>query len=145
MADKNRKQDERQEGRQRKDNALDLLERTRKAILTAGRRVLLRVALRDGSATADDVRRGVSMPPDIDPVCLGAVPRPLARKGIIKKGGWTTSTRPERHGAMTLKWLVADADAAHDWLDCHPDMPTPPAAIVADAVASGSLLDDDAA
>ncbi|MCQ8205440.1 hypothetical protein NP569_24435, partial [Vibrio parahaemolyticus] len=50
-----------------------------------------------GTATADDVRDAVELPPGVDPRCLGAVPGELADAGIIRATGYVRTTRPAAH------------------------------------------------
>ena len=77
-----------------------------------------------GTATADDVIAAVTLPPEIDPRCLGAVPGPLARAGIIRSDGFVKSPT----GAARLLHPALDAGRprrAHRWLAMHPDRPDP--------------------
>ena len=120
----------RREGQRRKDEAHTILEARRDRFLMQARRELLGVALeRDtaserGRASADDVRERLKLPADIGPVCLGAVPKPLALAGIIRRIGFVTSARPEAHARPVSQWELVDPDAARQWLVDHP-APTP--------------------
>ena len=113
------------EGARRKRDKLDLLEARRAVFVDRGRRALLDRLLAAGTATADDVMAAVTLPAEIDPRCLGAVPGPLARAEIIRAAGFVKSARPERHGSYIQLWELADGDAARRWLAEHPDKPDP--------------------
>ena len=108
------------EGRRRKDFALSVLESRREWFVIEGRRILLTELLAKGTASADDVRERLALPPDIGPACLGAVPRPLALAGVIRKSGFVTTSRPEAHARPVTRWELVDAAAARQWLANHP-------------------------
>jgi hypothetical protein len=79
-----------------------------------------------GTATADDVAEWIGTTRAcIDPRYLGAVPKTLARVGIIHRVGYERSCRPIRHASIISTWEIADRDAALAWLDSHPDLPEP--------------------
>jgi len=87
---------------------------------------MLEALLHNGTATADDVRSAIELPPGIDPRCLGSVPGVLAYAKIIRAAGFVRSARPERHASWLQVWELADrAAAAERWLRDHPDMPDP--------------------
>ena len=113
------------DGKRRKAERLALLEERRTVYINRGRRVLLLRLLNVGTATADHVRALVELPDEIDPRCLGAVPRALVKAGIIARSGYTATTRPERHASVITVWRLADAQAARQWLTEHPDHPDP--------------------
>ena len=114
------------DGERRKADALALLADRRAVYVRRGQRALLTAVLATGTATADDVRDSLKLPPGIDPVCLGAVPTALVRGRIDlpgrlrpnspangsraaadPSGDWRTATRPPR------------------WLADHPNLPDP--------------------
>ena len=107
------------DGKSRRDSALEMLESRRGELIEAGRRALLRHLLVHGAGTADDIRDALTLPDGVNPVCLGAVPVSLARAGIIHRVGYEPSRRPERHGAPTAVWAIADESAARQWLAEH--------------------------
>lgn len=113
------------EGQTRKLDARALLEARREVYVLRGRRALLGALLDRGEATADDVRAAVDLPEEINPVCLGAVPGPLAQAGIIERVGFAESRRPDAHARPVSVWRLADRDAALAWLAVHPDRPDP--------------------
>ena len=115
------------EGERQKLDALALLEARRECYVRRGRRALLDAVLRSGAATADDVWEAMELPPGIDPRCLGSIPGPLARAGIVRPAGFVKSRRPERHASYIQVWQLADRAAALRWLATHPDLPDPPA------------------
>lgn len=117
-------------GEFRKVAALTQLESRREIYVLRGRRALLTRLLMEGTATADDVRAGVELPPDLDPRCLGAVPGLLAKAGIIALDGYAKTSRPERHASIITVWRLAGQPphyfsgrtAAIRWLAAHPVM-----------------------
>lgn len=110
-------------GEEAKRAALGLLELRRGAFVLLGRRAPLTALLRNGTATADDVRRAVELPADVDPACLGAVPGTLARAGIIARVGYAPTDRAEAHARPVTLWTLTDADAARRWLAANPERP----------------------
>jgi hypothetical protein len=110
------------EGERLKANALTLLEPRREVFVRRGRRAMLEVLLRSGTATADDVRSAIELPPDLDPRCLGSVPGRLAYAHIIRAAGFVRSARPERHACWVQVWELADRNKALQWLADHPDL-----------------------
>lgn len=114
-------QDGRREGERRKRRTLTALEARREWFVLRGRRVLLRRALADGSATVDDVRDAVTLPVDIDPKCFGSVPTALAFAGIIRADGFLKTSRPTAHARPVTIWRLVDRDAAERWLIDHPE------------------------
>jgi hypothetical protein len=111
------------EGERRKRAALDLLAARRAAIVRRGRRALLARLLAVGTATADDVRDAVPLPPGVRPVALGAVPGPLALAGVIRGVGYAATRRAEAHARPVTVWTLADRGAALDWLAANSDPP----------------------
>lgn len=111
------------EGRRRKKAALTLLEMHRERTLRSGRRALLLHLLKHGEATPDDVRAAVATPDGVDPVCFGAVPTPLAAKGIIRRLRFAESKRPDAHARPVSVWGLVDAADAIRWLQTHPELP----------------------
>ena len=115
-----------QSGESAKLAAHTMLEARREVFINRGRLALLMRLLDAGTATADDVRAAVELPHGIASVCLGAVPGPLARLNIIRRVGFTKTTRPAGHARPVTVWELADRDAAVLWLEDHPDLPDPP-------------------
>jgi hypothetical protein len=111
------------EGERRKADALVLLAARRETTIRRAQRALLRALLESGTATADDVRAAVELPPGINPKLFGAVPSTLARAGIIRRAGYATTGRPAAHARPVSVWTLADRDAAVRWLADHPDLP----------------------
>lgn len=114
------------EGELRKRDQLQNLEARRETYVLRGRRALLAELLQAGTATADCVYAAVSLPPEVDPRCLGSVPGTLARAGIIRSAGFVKSNRPERHASYLQVWQLVDFQAAVEWLAGHPEPPAPP-------------------
>lgn len=113
------------EGERRKADALAVLADRREVLVRRAQRALLAVLLEHGTATADDVRELVELPPGIDPKCFGAAPGALARRGIIAADGFAKTARPEGHARPVTVWRLADAEAARCWLWDHPDLEDP--------------------
>jgi len=82
-----------------RDGALAMLEDLASIYVNRGRRIMLQAMLRAGFATADDVYGSLGLPSDIDPRCLGAVPKALASAGIIRAAGFVKSNRPQRNAS----------------------------------------------
>lgn len=112
---------DRTEGARRKGDALTNLEGFREPLVTAGRRALLQTLLTRDAATADDVRELVPVPPGVDPKAFGAVPAGLARDGIIRRLGFTQTSRPQAHARPVSIWGLADRGKAERWLLENPD------------------------
>jgi hypothetical protein len=134
------------DGERRKLEAHDLLEARRATYLLLGRRALLaRLLDRGGTATADDVRGAVELPPGIDPKLFGRVPGPLARLGLIKRAGFVKTTRPTAHARLVSAWQLLDRRAALAWLAEHsappPETPNATAATVASDTQIRTLFD----
>lgn len=125
MSDTALSPDGRAEGERCRDAALTLLAERRSAVVRAGQRALLLQLLAAGTATADDVRDAVPLPPGIGPRCYGAVPLPLADAGIIAHAGYTPTRRPEAHARPVAIWTLADRAAALAWLAAHSPLPDP--------------------
>ncbi len=113
------------DGHALKAQALDVLEAQRAVYLLRGRRALLRRLLEFGEATADDVRAAVELPPEINAVCLGAVPGALARAGIIEAAGFAPTLRAPAHARPVKVWRLVDRGAAEQWLEDHPEIDLP--------------------
>ena len=114
---------DRAEGERRKLDILATLDARRDALVTRARRALLSHLLTHDIGTADDVYWAMTLPPGIDPRCLGSVPGPLARARIIRRIGFVPSDRKQRHASVLSVWALLDAHAARDWLARHPDQP----------------------
>ncbi len=109
------------EGEHRKTDALGRFEDHRKQLLLVGRRALITHALQHGTATADDVRDVVPVPPGVNPKAYGAVPRALAKLGIIEACGFRRTARAAGHARPVMLWRIMDTSAAMRWLADHPD------------------------
>lgn len=115
-----------QEGERRRDAAQATLEARRHAIVRKGQRALLITLLERETATADDVRAAIELPPEIGAKCLGAVPGTLARAGIIDRAGFAATTRPNAHARPVSVWRLRDRAAAEQWLIDYPEIAEPP-------------------
>lgn len=100
----------------------DAAERLR--IVRDAQRALLQGVLTHGTATADDIRAVVPIPDRINPVCLRAAPRPLARLGIIRRNGYVETKRRCAHSRPLRVWEPVDRPAAVAWLAAHPPLVT---------------------
>jgi len=113
------------EGEGQKQDAFAVLSVHREAVIRRAQRALLTVLLETGSATADDVRELVGLPPGVGPKCFGAAPGVLARAGLIRADGYAKTCRPVGHARPVTVWALADRDRALRWLRDHPDPPDP--------------------
>lgn len=111
------------DGERLKADAFALLADRREVVVRRAQRALLTVLLEAGSATADDVRAAVELPPGIGPKCFGAAPGTLARAGVIEADGFTRTVRPEGHARPVTVWRLANRAHALRWLADHPDLP----------------------
>jgi len=109
-------------GERRKERILNDLAIRREVYVNRARRALLKKILREGVACADDVYGDAGIPEGIDPRCLGTVPGPLARLGIIRRTDFAKSNRPERHASFISRWSLANPAKASQWLATHPDL-----------------------
>jgi hypothetical protein len=115
------------DGERRKLAAHALLAARRAFYVRRGQRALLEQLFAARTATADDVRRALTLPDDIGPRCLGAVPGPLARAGIIRRVGFRGSERAIAHARPVTVWELADRAAAFAWRAAYPELPGPDA------------------
>lgn len=113
------------EGERLRIDVLDALESRREVYVLRGRRALLDALLCSGTATADDVRDAVKLPPGINPKLFGAVPSALAKLGVIQQAGFVKTCRAVGHARPVAVWELADREAAVQWLADHPDTPAP--------------------
>ena len=104
-----------------KGEALAFHEQRHEDLLLRARRALLAALLEKECGSADDVRERLDLPPGVNPACLGSVPGPLVKAGIIEKGGFVPSTRPETHARPVSVWRLVNRDRALDWLEAHPE------------------------
>jgi hypothetical protein len=110
-------------GDDRRDATLADLESRRARYVLRARRAFALALLQKGEATADDVYSAVHLPVGVDPRCLGCVPKPLARSGIVRAAGFVKSERPERNSSYIHRWELVDRERAIRWLFDHPDVP----------------------
>jgi hypothetical protein len=126
-------------GKARKDAALTLHEQHRAYAILCGRRAMLTTLLAGAECvTADTVRDAVTLPDGVDPVCLGAVPGPLARAKIIARDGYQETARAAGHARPIARWRLVDRAAAEQWLAANPVLAAPPPTST-----QGSLFGDD--
>jgi len=112
-------------GRERKQAALAGHESKRNPIVTRARRIMLQLLL-DGrrDVTIDDIRDLIEIPAGVNPVCMGSVPGPLARSGIITCIGFRESARAKSHSRPVKIWKLVDRIRAERWLSDN--SPPPP-------------------
>jgi hypothetical protein len=116
--------DEFDDGEHRKRLAHERLEVYRASLITLARRQLVEHLLSVSRGTIDDIRDRVTIPNNVDPRYLGAVPAGLAAMGIITAVGIVTSKRPETHGRLIRQWSIADRRKAETFLASNP-LPVP--------------------
>jgi len=103
--------DETPSGEALRDNALDLLRQHRAALVRECTVAALRIALREGEVTADDVRAVVPIPPGINPKLVGAAFNDLA-DGILRRSGDRPSKRKLAHARRVTVWELGDRATA---------------------------------
>lgn len=104
-----------------RDAALTLLRARRASIIRDLTRAAIRIALDQGTVTADDVRAVVPIPAGIRPAVVGAAMRDAADAGAIEHTGtYRRSTRPVAHARPLPIWRLADPAAAVAWLATNP-------------------------
>ncbi len=103
--------DETPSGEALRDTALDLLRQHRAALVRECTVAALRIALREGEVTADDVRAVVPIPPGINPKLVGAAFNDLA-DGILRRSGDRPSNRKLAHARRVTLWELGDHSAA---------------------------------
>jgi len=133
------------EGERLKADALATLAQHRKTVIRRGQRALLEFLVCSGTATIDEVREVVELPPNIGPKCFGAVPSPLARAGIIRADGFGKTCRAIAHARPLTRWQLADRDRALRWLADHPDLLDPCEPEVVADKRQGVLFDQEMA
>lgn len=107
-------------GAELRDEALDGLEKRHPAIVRRCQRIVVRIVIDGGTATADDLehvdsgkrRRGF----------LGAVFRNLHKLGVIESCGYQTSKIPRNHARPLGVWRCANVERARKWLDDNPEI-----------------------
>lgn len=119
MRSDDRQRADRAEGRRRATRMLDRLAARRRVVVLLGRRALLERLLASGTASADDVREAIEVPVDVDPICLGAVPGPLASVGIVASDGFAMTSRPSAHARPVTVWRLVDRAKVVQWLQEH--------------------------
>lgn len=77
------------------------------------------------TATIDDVRAAVPVPPGVNPKAFGAVPGPLAERRIIKAARYVKTGRAVGNKRPVTLWKLADRSAAAARLAAHPGLPDP--------------------
>lgn len=107
-------------GRARKDHELSLHESEHRSFMLLARRALVELLRTRATATIDDLRPKIVIPASISCKSLGAIPTALARAGVIRRSGFTESTRPESHGRMLSAWSLSDREKATAWLLANP-------------------------
>jgi hypothetical protein len=109
------------EGERRMADAFAVLAANREAVIRQAQHALLTTLIETGSATADDVKELVELPPGINAKCFGAAPGPLARAKSICADGYAKTCRPEAHARLVTVWRLANPEAAERWLREHPE------------------------
>jgi len=99
-------------GREAKQAILGLFETNRAECLREARRVFLDALREQGRATINSVRQRMAIPEVLDPRWLGAVPKPFAARGIIRRAGFVESERA--HGRMIALWQLEREPTAEE-------------------------------
>lgn len=117
MSDHNQ---DRQEGKRRKDSAHKQLQQHRVEIIRDAGRVMVKLLLKQRRVTIDDVRDLVIIPPWIDAKVFGGVPAMLARAGIIRRVAYVQSRRKSSHARPVSLWELITVAKAKKWLVENP-------------------------
>ena len=107
------------------------LQMTRAGISRDAQRALINALLLRGEATADDIRKVVTIPDGIHPSVIGTAIRELAREGVILPVSTATAQRPIAHSHLFRVWKLADREFGHAWLSTHQ------ASVAVDTVTAG--------
>src|SRR4051794_24675715 len=102
-------------GEIQKQLELARLRRCRSGLVRLGQRALLTRLIDHETATIDDVRAAVTLPPDISPKLFGSVPGPLVALGLIQADGYAKTTRSIGHRRPIQVWRLIDRNAALAW------------------------------
>lgn len=104
---------QRGEGERRRDVGMDRAAHRKKRLIWRGQLRLLRAILSNPArtATTDDACRDRGAEFDDGGKWRGSVPLALARRGLIQRVGFTTSSRPSRHAGYVAIWRADDDDA----------------------------------
>ena len=86
-------------------------------IMHQARLEFVRVLLRRGEASTDDIRSKIPVPNGIDPRFFGSVPAVFARRKMIAGGVYVRGSRSVSHARAIQVWRLIDRQAACDWLD----------------------------
>ena len=108
-------------GERRKLDALSTLRARHPERVHVAQVAMVRLLLERGRCTIDDVRAVLGLADGLPARWLGAVPGELRRAGIIRRAGFTETTRPVAHARPVSVWEPADAEAARAWLGVHAD------------------------
>ena len=105
------------DGESIKGSALAAHEEKHGALLAELRTRLIRHLLKNGEGTVEDARAGFELPRDVNPACLGAVPGPLSRAGLIARKAYKNATRTAAHARAVSIWVLGDRERAEHWLE----------------------------
>ncbi len=111
------------DGAARKLDALATLQARHAGRVLTARRAMLRLLLEHGTTTVESVRAALELPDGKPAHWLGCVPTELRRAGIIRRAGFTETTRVVAHARPISVWELADRAGALTWFQEHPDPP----------------------
>ncbi len=106
------------------------LQMTRAGVIRAAQRALIDAIIRNGEASADDIRAVVVIPDGIHPAVIGTAVYLLARDGIIVPVNTVTAQRPIAHAHLMRVWRLADPDQGNVWLASNPTPIAPDSTMV---------------
>lgn len=114
-------------GRILRDQALDLAKQFKASYVRRACRIMLERALaNEGRITTDFVRDSMSIREGIGWRWLGAVPKQLAKAGLLTAGGYEQSSIIRNHARPVGVWYLTDRHRARLWLAENPELPDPP-------------------
>lgn len=93
------------------------------AWIRLGRRIFIKLLIRHGKASIDDVRDLLTLPIGIDPKLFGAIPKGSGFDKIIEPTDYVRTRRRIAHGRPITLWRLKDLGAAQEWLRSHPALP----------------------
>lgn len=95
-------------GRQGRDSALDLLERTRAAYIKAARATAVQISIRHGEVTSDAVREALPVPEGLDPRCLGPVFASAPPGFRWERTGYRQTRAKQAHARPISVWRLVN-------------------------------------
>jgi hypothetical protein len=103
-------------GKTLKAEAIQRHEENREWLILEARLLLLFHLLEHSTATMDDVRAKMTVPPNVSPTFFGGVPHALVAAGIITRHGYQPTERAKAKDRPIAVWRLVDRAAGMRWL-----------------------------